>query len=121
MSPGLRFVTTLHGTDITVVGADRTYARPTRFAIEQSDAVTAVSAFLAEETSLQFGIRRHIHVVPNFVNTDTYRPQGAGAAAPARRTNTARLREPGGRGRPGRREGGLGAGVGVHARHAEVR
>lgn len=70
----LRFVTTLHGTDITVVGADRAYTRPTRFALEQSDALTAVSQFLADETVLTFGIRRPIHVVPNFVDVQRYKP-----------------------------------------------
>ena len=52
------FVTTLHGTDITVVGSDPAYTRPTRFAIEQSDAVTSVSQFLAEATYSQFEIGR---------------------------------------------------------------
>jgi len=70
----LRFVTTLHGTDITVVGADRAYTRPTRFALEQSDALTAVSQFLADETVLTFGIRRPIQVVPNFVDVQRYKP-----------------------------------------------
>ena len=69
-----RFVTTLHGTDITVVGADRAYMRPTRFAIENSDRVTAVSRFLADETVLQFGVRRPIEVIPNFVDTQRYQP-----------------------------------------------
>jgi N-acetyl-alpha-D-glucosaminyl L-malate synthase BshA len=70
----LRFVTTLHGTDITVVGADRAYTRPTRFAIDQSDGVTAVSKFLADETTLIFGVRRPVRVVPNFVDIDRYKP-----------------------------------------------
>ncbi len=75
MSGGsLPFVTTLHGTDITVVGVDRAYMRPTRFAIEQSNAVTAVSRFLAEETNLLFGLRRPIHVVPNFVDLQRFAP-----------------------------------------------
>ena len=69
-----RFITTLHGTDITVAGSDRGYMRPTRFAIEQSDAVTAVSQYLADETRLVFGVQKPIHVVPNFVDTDRFRP-----------------------------------------------
>ncbi|GAB4136114.1 MAG: N-acetyl-alpha-D-glucosaminyl L-malate synthase BshA [Planctomycetota bacterium] len=73
----LRFVTTLHGTDITVVGSDRSYLRPTRFAIEQSDAVTAVSKFLADETRLVFGVTIPLHVIPNFVDVDRYRPGDA--------------------------------------------
>jgi N-acetyl-alpha-D-glucosaminyl L-malate synthase BshA len=71
---GFRFVTTLHGTDITVVGADRAYMRPTRFALDQSDAVTAVSQFLADETMLMFGFRKPIDVIPNFVDTERFRP-----------------------------------------------
>jgi N-acetyl-alpha-D-glucosaminyl L-malate synthase BshA len=72
----LKFVTTLHGTDITVVGSDRAYLRPTRFALEQSDAVTAVSRFLADETHLVFGVRKEVEVVPNFVDTERFRPNG---------------------------------------------
>lgn len=70
----LKFVTTLHGTDITVVGSDRAYIRPTRFAIEQSNAVTTVSQFLADETRLVFGVRMPLHVIPNFVDVDRYKP-----------------------------------------------
>jgi N-acetyl-alpha-D-glucosaminyl L-malate synthase BshA len=70
----LRFVTTLHGTDITVVGADRAYMRPTRFAVDASDAVTAVSKFLADETQLLFGTKKPIHVVPNFVDHERFKP-----------------------------------------------
>jgi L-malate glycosyltransferase len=72
----LKFVTTLHGTDITVVGSDRAYLRPTRFALEQSDAVTAVSKFLADETHLVFGVRKQVEVVPNFVDTERFAPAG---------------------------------------------
>ena len=75
MSGGsFRFVTTLHGTDITVTGSDRSYMRPTRFAIDQSDAVTAVSKYLADETQLVFGVSSPIEVIPNFVDTERYRP-----------------------------------------------
>jgi N-acetyl-alpha-D-glucosaminyl L-malate synthase BshA len=69
-----RFITTLHGTDITVAGSDRGYMRPTRFAIEQSDAVTAVSQYLADETKLVFGVQKPIHVIPNFVDTERFKP-----------------------------------------------
>jgi N-acetyl-alpha-D-glucosaminyl L-malate synthase BshA len=79
MSPEpLKWITTLHGTDITVVGADRAYTRPTRFAIEESTAVTAVSRYLADETVLAFGTRMPIEVIPNFVDTERFRPGGAG-------------------------------------------
>lgn len=74
----LRFITTLHGTDITVLGSDRAYMRPTRFAIEQSDAVTSVSRFLADETRLLFGVTGPISVVPNFVDTERYKPGTGG-------------------------------------------
>jgi N-acetyl-alpha-D-glucosaminyl L-malate synthase BshA len=74
----LRFITTLHGTDITVVGADRAYTRPTSFALEKSDAVTAVSQYLADETMLMFGVRRPITVIPNFVDTERFRPGARG-------------------------------------------
>ncbi|MBZ0153485.1 MAG: N-acetyl-alpha-D-glucosaminyl L-malate synthase BshA, partial [Planctomycetes bacterium] len=70
----LKFVTTLHGTDITIVGSDRAYMRPTRFALEQSDAVTAVSRYLADETQLVFGVRKEVEVVPNFVDIERFRP-----------------------------------------------
>ncbi len=73
-STRFRFITTLHGTDITVAGSDRGYMRPTRFAIEQSDAVTAVSQYLADETRHVFGVQKPIHVVPNFVDTQQFSP-----------------------------------------------
>jgi len=74
MGGDLKFVTTLHGTDITVVGSDRAYMRPTRFAIEQSNAVTAVSQYLADETHLVFGTRKEIEVVHNFVDVERFKP-----------------------------------------------
>jgi L-malate glycosyltransferase len=66
------FVTTLHGTDITLVGNDRSYLPIIRFGIEQSDAVTAVSQYLMRRTVEEFQIKRPISVVPNFVNCDVY-------------------------------------------------
>jgi N-acetyl-alpha-D-glucosaminyl L-malate synthase BshA len=68
------FVTTLHGTDITLVGNDRSYLPITRFGIEQSDAVTAVSEYLKQRTIQEFQIERTIRVVPNFVDCDVYGP-----------------------------------------------
>lgn len=67
------FVTTLHGTDITLVGNDRSYLPITRFGIEQSDAVTAVSEYLKERTIQEFGTQQEIEVIPNFVNCDVFR------------------------------------------------
>jgi N-acetyl-alpha-D-glucosaminyl L-malate synthase BshA len=68
----LPIVTTLHGTDITLVGNDRSYLPITRFSIEKSDGVTAVSAFLRDLTYQEFEIRRPIEMIPNFVNCDSF-------------------------------------------------
>jgi N-acetyl-alpha-D-glucosaminyl L-malate synthase BshA len=70
----LPFVTTLHGTDITLVGLDRSYLPITRYAIQESDGVTSISSYLKEETVQHFGVTRGIEVVPNFVNCDVYAP-----------------------------------------------
>jgi L-malate glycosyltransferase len=67
-------VTTLHGTDITLVGADRSYLPITRFSIDQSDGVTAVSQYLKEATINVIGARRDIEVIYNFVNCNQYQP-----------------------------------------------
>src|SRR6202142_2826534 len=72
----LPFVTTLHGTDITLVGLDRGYLPITRFGIEESDGVTSISNYLREKTVQDFGILRPIEVIPNFVNCDEYKPLG---------------------------------------------
>ncbi len=68
----LPVVTTLHGTDITLVGQDRSFLPITRFAIERADGVTAVSTYLREITEREFGITRPIEVISNFVNCDRY-------------------------------------------------
>ena len=70
----LPFVTTLHGTDITLVGADRSYLPITRFSIEESDGVTAISEYLRDVTLREFQIQRPVEVIPNFVNCDVFRP-----------------------------------------------
>lgn len=71
----LRIVTTLHGTDITLVGQDPSYYTLTKFSIEQSDAVTAVSAYLREETYRAFGCGGcDVRVIPNFISTTDYHP-----------------------------------------------
>ena len=67
------FVTTFHGTDITLVGLDRSYLPITRFSIEQSDGVTAISNYLRERTYKEFNVRNEIEVIYNFVNCDIYR------------------------------------------------
>ncbi len=71
---GPRIVTTLHGTDITIVGADGAYFHPTRYGIESSDAVTTVSNWLRDESLRIFQPDRAIRVVHNFVDTDRFRP-----------------------------------------------
>ncbi|HKR82694.1 MAG TPA: N-acetyl-alpha-D-glucosaminyl L-malate synthase BshA [Terriglobales bacterium] len=68
----LPFVTTLHGTDITLVGQDPSYLPVTRFSIEQSDGVTAISQYLRERTLREFGLKNNIQVIYNFVNTELY-------------------------------------------------
>jgi N-acetyl-alpha-D-glucosaminyl L-malate synthase BshA len=70
----LPFVTTLHGTDITLVGLDRGYLPITRYAIQESDGVTSISDYLKEKTVEHFGITGPIEVIPNFVNCDVYVP-----------------------------------------------
>lgn len=66
------YITTLHGTDITLVGKDPTYAPVVAFSINQSDAITAVSKNLAEETYKSFPIIKEINVIHNFVDTGRF-------------------------------------------------
>jgi N-acetyl-alpha-D-glucosaminyl L-malate synthase BshA len=70
----LKVVTTLHGTDITLVGQEPSFFPITRFLIEQSDAVTAVSGFLKQETIKVFGTGENIEVIPNFVDARVFKP-----------------------------------------------
>ena len=70
----LPVITTLHGTDITLVGADRSYLPITRYALEQSDGVTAVSNYLKQSTIEHFQFDR-IEVIPNFVCPTDYKPK----------------------------------------------
>lgn len=72
----LPFVTTLHGTDITLVGKDSSFEPVITYAINQSDAVTAVSKNLREDTYSHFEVTREVEVIPNFVNLDNYRHNG---------------------------------------------
>ncbi len=67
------FITTLHGTDITLVGKEKMYAPAVKFSIESSDAVTAVSQSLKDDTLAIFDIKKHIEVVPNFVDLAQFR------------------------------------------------
>jgi N-acetyl-alpha-D-glucosaminyl L-malate synthase BshA len=66
------FITTLHGTDITLVGKDKTYEPVVTFSINQSDAITAVSNNLREETYKYFNIKKDIQVIYNFVDIQRF-------------------------------------------------
>jgi N-acetyl-alpha-D-glucosaminyl L-malate synthase BshA len=71
----LKVLTTLHGTDITLVGQDPSYHSITKFSIERSDAVTAVSAYLRDETYRAFGcVNCDVRVIPNFISLAEYHP-----------------------------------------------
>ncbi|MEO8167562.1 MAG: N-acetyl-alpha-D-glucosaminyl L-malate synthase BshA [bacterium] len=72
LNNGLKVVTTLHGTDITLVGLEPSFLPVMKFSIERSDGVTAVSRFLREKTLTNFGIEKDITVIPNFVDTEKY-------------------------------------------------
>lgn len=72
--PGFCIITTLHGTDITLVGQDPSYRSLTEFSIRKSDGITAVSNFLKAETVAHFNIpEERIRVIPNFVDLEKYR------------------------------------------------
>jgi N-acetyl-alpha-D-glucosaminyl L-malate synthase BshA len=72
-----RLITTLHGTDVTLVGQDRSFFEITRFGIERSDGVTAVSEFLRKMTLHEFQIKNEIEAIPNFVDLSEYSPNRA--------------------------------------------
>jgi len=77
----LPFITTLHGTDITLVGADRSYFPITKFSMERSNGITAVSEYLRQRTMEVFGVTNEIRTVTNFVNCDRYHPDDAKSGA----------------------------------------
>ncbi|SEJ54608.1 N-acetyl-alpha-D-glucosaminyl L-malate synthase BshA [Cyclobacterium xiamenense] len=68
-------VTTLHGTDITLVGKDPSYEPVVTFSINESDGVTAVSADLKKDTLLHFDVDNHIEVIPNFIDLNRFKKQ----------------------------------------------
>ena len=68
-------VTTLHGTDVTLVGLDRAYLRTTQYSVENSDLVTAVSDYLANYTRTEMGVKRDIQVIPNAVDHKRFTPR----------------------------------------------
>ena len=77
----LPFITTLHGTDITLVGSDRSYFSITKFSIEQSNGITSISDFIQQRTAEVFGVKDRVVVIPNFVNIETYKPDPEKKAA----------------------------------------
>ncbi len=79
-STRLKVITTLHGTDITLVGRDESYLPITKFGIEISDGVTAVSEWLREETANNFDTKKRIEVIPNFVDPQRFRRDSSACA-----------------------------------------
>jgi N-acetyl-alpha-D-glucosaminyl L-malate synthase BshA len=84
------FVTTLHGTDITLIGKDPSFVPVVQFCINASNAVTAVSESLKADTLTHFNITKEIQVVPNFITTDEFLPE----SQPERRSAYALPNEP---------------------------
>lgn len=82
----IKIITTLHGTDITLVGLEPSFLAIMKFSIEQSDGVTAVSRFLKEKTLTNYNINKEIEVITNFIDTEKYRrnptPQFCATCAP---------------------------------------
>jgi L-malate glycosyltransferase len=70
----LKITTTLHGTDITLVGLEPSFLPLVKFSIEKSDGVTTVSRFLKEKTITNYSIEKKIDVIPNFVDTELFKP-----------------------------------------------
>ncbi len=75
---GPKLITTLHGTDITLVGQDSSFRAVTKFSMEASDALTAVSKFISDSTCESFGIKKPIKIIPNFVDISRFKPDQKG-------------------------------------------
>lgn len=73
--PEMPIITTLHGTDITVVGKEPSYAPVMKFALRDSDGITTVSEWLQEETRSVFGFDGELEVIPNFIDTERFAPR----------------------------------------------
>ena len=69
----IKVITTLHGTDITLVGLEPSFLTTMKFSIEKSDGVTAVSKFLKDKTLSNYQINKDIEVIPNFIDTESYK------------------------------------------------
>ncbi len=74
MNSSIKFITTLHGTDITLMGLEPSFMPLVKFSIEESDGVTVVSRFLKEKTLTNFNIQKEIEVIYNFIDINKYRP-----------------------------------------------
>lgn len=85
------FITTLHGTDITLVGKDASFEPVITFAINQSDAVTSVSESLKEDTYKHFAVTREIQVIPNFVKISDYQKHEADCSRSAFASNKEKI------------------------------
>ncbi len=72
LAKDVAIITTLHGTDITLIGSDPSYKDVVDFSINQSDGVTAVSEYLKQETYNKFDIKKDIRVIPNFIDLDRF-------------------------------------------------
>jgi L-malate glycosyltransferase len=73
----LKFITTLHGTDITLVGLEPSFMPLVKFSTEESDGVTAVSRFLKEKTLTNYNIEKDIEVIYNFIDIEKFKPQNS--------------------------------------------
>lgn len=71
---GVPYVVTLHGSDVTILGSDRSYLAVNTHSVEQADAITAVSSFMASEAHERLGIKKGIRVIPNFVDAERFSP-----------------------------------------------
>lgn len=69
----IKIITTLHGTDITLIGLEISFLPTMKFSIQKSDGVTAVSEFLKIKTQSQYNISKDIRMIPNFINLDIYK------------------------------------------------
>jgi N-acetyl-alpha-D-glucosaminyl L-malate synthase BshA len=74
-----RVITTLHGTDITLLGSDRSYSEIVAFSIQESDGVTAVSESLRNDTYRELGVKIDIRVIPNFIDCSVYQRRDVAA------------------------------------------
>ena len=72
-SSPLKIITTLHGTDITLIGLEISFLPTMKFSIEKSDGVTAVSEFLKVNTISQYNVNKEIEVIPNFIDLEHYK------------------------------------------------